>query len=309
MNRVSIGDLTAGDTVDSVFILQKGQLRQARNGPYLDLQFSDLSGQIGGRQWQTGLPADGLKTGEPYHVLGAVESYQDRLQLNIQGLRRVPRDKAPIEEMFPVVGDGAQALAALRELVARAASRGPLRDLADAAFERWGKEFARCTAALGHHHAGVGGLAVHTLAVTRAVDALARAREGVDVEIAVVGAALHDIGKIRHYDPDWPATITDEGSLVGHIGLGVEMLAGLARELKTPEKRLLPILHIVASHHREEQFGALVKPQTREASLVAWVDGLDADDAKFAQAIAAAEGIEGPWTEYHRPLGRSVYRG
>jgi len=309
VSRVPISDLSAGDLVDSVFILQKAQLRQARNGPYLDLQFSDLSGQLGGRQWQTGLPAEGLKTGEPYQVVAGVESYQDRLQLNIQGLRRVPRDQAPIEEMFPVVGDGATALAALRELVGQAAPRGPLRELAGRAWERWGKEFARCTAALGQHHAGVGGLAVHTLAVTKAVDALARAREGVDLEVAVVGAALHDIGKIRHFDPDWPATITDEGALVGHLGLGIEMLSALARELQTPGKRLLPVLHIVASHHREEEFGALVKPQTREASLVAWVDGLDADDAKFVKAITAAEGSDGPWTDFNRPLGRAVYRG
>jgi 3'-5' exoribonuclease len=172
--------------------------------------------------------------------------------------------------------------AGLRALVATV--RQPqLRALLDALFhpaaETWTR-FRDAAAAKRYHQAYRHGLLEHTLTVAEGVSALAATFPGIDRDLAVSGALVHDIGKLDAYtlpddDSDPPIELTDDGRLQGEIALGYHRVRTLVEATPGfPPRLAQALLHIVLSHHGSLAHGSPVVPVTREATLVHMVDNL-----------------------------------
>ncbi len=131
---------------------------------------------------------------------------------------------------------------------------------------------------------------------------------GVNRELAVAGALLHDIGKIEEYDVSHYIAISDEGRLLGHIMLGLGILDRLAGKVPDfPADLRLALRHIIVSHHGRYEWQSPKRPKTVEACLVHYADALEADMWKFCDLREKHSGEQ--WSPWDRSLERYVYVG
>jgi 3'-5' exoribonuclease len=168
----------------------------------------------------------------------------------------------------------------------------------------------RAPAAKGFHHVYIGGLLEHTLSVVRVLDRLRGHYKGLNHDLVITGGILHDIGKIHEYSYDGLIDYTDEGRLIGHIVMGVEMVNRRIADLPDfPAQLAMELRHILLSHHGVLEFGSPKRPKTLEALLVHYVDDLDAKINAMQTFVAGSGNEDSDWTPYHRLLERYLYKG
>ncbi|HVR73570.1 MAG TPA: HD domain-containing protein, partial [Planctomycetota bacterium] len=172
----------------------------------------------------------------------------------------------------------------------------------------------RCPAGKALHHAYIGGLIEHILSLMGAAKLLARHYSRLNGDILVAAAFLHDIGKVKELSFTRAFNYTDEGQLIGHIGLGLCLLHEKARSVPgLPPDVLLQLEHILASHHGLPEHGALKYPMTPEAIAFHYLDNLDAKLAtldaleKELRLSGAATDQDRRWTDYKPALGRRIF--
>ena len=157
------------------------------------------------------------------------------------------------------------------------------------------------------HHAYRGGLIEHIATVTRKVEEILKLEKNMNRGIALAGAILHDIGKIYELSPSGGGRTT-EGRLIGHLILGVNLVRGIAVEQGVVDRAWLrEVEHILLSHHGETQFGSPVKPLTREAILVHFIDNLDAKLKIINEALESTE-LDG-FSAYNKWLEGRAFAG
>ena len=175
------------------------------------------------------------------------------------------------------------------------------------------KKFIIAPAAMGMHHAWIGGLLEHTVSLLELALLVCPRYPDIDQDLVLAGLFLHDIAKTVELSYTAGFDYTDTGRLIGHVVQGamwVDQKAQLAsKKLNEPiRKDLLMVLeHILLSHHGEPEFGAAVVPKTPEAILVNLLDNLDAKTQMAIDAVAApAE--DNTWTEYQKAFNTKLYR-
>ncbi len=150
------------------------------------------------------------------------------------------------------------------------------------------------------HHAYIGGLLQHSIDVADLAVALAGQIDGIDKDLVITGALLHDLGKIREISSQIGFPYTNEGRFMGHIAMTSLMVQEAAAKLRIPASRLEQLQHILLSHHGDNEKGSPVACATKEAFIVHYADEINAVMNQFEQR----EG-KGAW-EYNRMLGRNL---
>jgi 3'-5' exoribonuclease len=195
-----------------------------------------------------------------------------------------------------------------------------LRALGRKFLEVHGEKFQRAAAARTFHHARRGGLCAHVAQMMRSADALAGAYPTLNRDLLLAGILFHDAGKLWETCPpakgfDIPVQLP--GEMLGHITIGIELInhlwSGLSEERETwaalqPESEhvRLHLLHLVASHHGELQFGSPVEPRTPEAIALHYIDNLDAKLEMLREGYASAPEVAPGITERVRPLNHRL---
>jgi 3'-5' exoribonuclease len=308
-------DLVDRARVRGVFLCTQKSLPVGRNGkPYLSLTLADRSASVDARVWdQADAVAQRFAEMDLVQVEGTAVLYQGRLQLHLTTVERavdpaldvadfMPAASAPVDDMWE----------GLRQLVASVASL-PLRGLLEEVLDDPGlaPAFRRCPAAKSIHHASVGGLLEHTLSVARLVDAIcghyAAAAPGlIDRDLALAGAILHDLGKVRELSSAQGFGYTDEGRLLGHIVLGDELVAArIQRHPDFPAELALRLRHVLVAHHGALEHGSPRRPKTMEAIVVHLADQLDCQ-AGFLRDLFAREGVQ-RWSSYQKIYDRYFF--
>jgi 3'-5' exoribonuclease len=220
-----------------------------------------------------------------------------------------PKEAAGAEKDLACVRTLAEGLADLR-----------LRALCLLFLDEHGVRFRRAAAARVTHHAHRGGLLRHTAQMMRSADALCGVYTELNRDLLLAGVLFHDTGKLWEMCPpelgfEMPREI--RGELLGHISIGIELVNTLWRKLPLDEwKSVSPasedvrlhLLHLVASHHGELQFGSPVEPKTPEAMALHFVDNIDARLEMFAMAYARQPEVAPGIYERVRPLNTSPVR-
>ena len=183
-------------------------------------------------------------------------------------------------------------------------SRSPLRELLGEIFSgsRW-ERFIRNPAAKRFHHAYIGGLLEHSVDVAEMALAVAATAPGVDRDMVIAGALLHDIGKTEEISADIGFSYTEAGHLVGHITAGALIIDAAARQVQfLSEAERKSLLHIVLSHHGSRDKGSPIGCATREAVIVHYADELN---AVLQQFVETAE-KEGAGWNFNKMMGSMI---
>ncbi len=310
----NIASLAPNQLLDDIFLLRECQLRTSKNGKYyLHVGLTDKTGQIVGRLWTANEAIFQALANAPFvQVQGRVEVFQDSLQLNLATIRAVSPANVTMEDFLPSTAKDVDAM--WRKLLALA---GTVKNehlakllksiLGDPALSA---KFRKAPAATSFHQAYLGGLLEHTLAVTEMADLVAARYEGMNRDVFITGAILHDIGKVEELSWDRGFDYTDRGKLVGHLILAVEMLQDKVRVIDGFPPTLFDLLsHLILSHHGEYEFGSPKLPMTAEAIALHHLDNLDAKVEASLRAIGSDRLAEGNWTEFSRMFQRQLYRG
>jgi 3'-5' exoribonuclease len=306
--RVPVRELEDGQRVEGVFAVRERELRRKRNGdPWLRLSLGDASGAIEAVSWEDAEARYALAgSGSAVFVTGVFEA-SDRWgsKIKLSDMREAmpeeyraadltPESEIPFErlesdllELLSTVQDPQ-----LRELLARFFGEGS------------------APAAKVYHQAYRHGLLEHTLSVAQAVSAAAAFFPGIDRDVAVTGALMHDIGKTLAYNDDPLAIgLTDAGRLQGEIPLGYYLVRREIEEISGFDPSLAQaVLHIILSHHGSLEHGSPVAPATREAVLVHMIDNLGGRLGSFDRLERELPEGES-WSGFDRALSGSAYFG
>lgn len=305
-----VADLKQGDRlVDEPFLLYDVDSRTTRDGqPFLRLVLSDRTGQVNGVYWDVPTQVRGwARAGLVALVEGRVARYRNAPQIIVTDMVSAP-DPDMADFLRGSERSREEMVDELRQLIA--GLEEPWQGIAahillDPAFL---PTFANAPAARRMHHAYLGGLLAHTLSMAAIARQLADHYPSVRRDLLLTGVLLHDMGKVHEYATESGITVTDDGHLVGHVVRGVAMIEAAARDLGRPSNgELQDLVHLVASHHGTQEWGAPVTPKTLEAILLHQIDLLDSRIQGFLD-FAADNASEGNWTTKPSPMFGSYLR-
>jgi 3'-5' exoribonuclease len=309
-----VNQLTDGQDIDIVLLVRDREVRVRRDGgEYLKLGLADRTGSVSA-VIRDDVPAIGThcEKGCAVRVAGRFSVHpRHGAQIAVRALRAAePHEVDPERLMDGPPRSAAQMEADLREIVATVHDPH-LRALLDAIFGEgtptW-EAFRAAPAAKRYHQAYRHGLLEHSVSVAQAVSAISATFPGIDREVAVCGALLHDIGKLDAYASIGSAIdMTDVGKLQGEIPLGYYRIRRLIEDLPGfPEHLSGAVLHIILSHHGALEHGSPVVPCTREATLVHMIDNLGGRLGSFDRLERELPDGSG-WSAYDRALGGGAY--
>ena len=314
MAKQFIADLKDRDTVDSVFMVKDKTMAMAKNGkPYMNLKFMDKSGEIDGKLWDNVDELDKtFQKGDFVRIRGTGSLYMGKMQLVAKEISRLDEDNVDLADFVPV---SPVPLAEMKDELARvigSLSNPYLKALmesfqADPVFMAG---YCKAPAAKGMHHVYLGGLLEHSLSVVRLVDAIVPLYADLNRDLLVVGALLHDLGKVAELSYERAFEYTDEGRLIGHITIGVEMLTErIAAVPGFPPELAMLLKHMLLSHHGQYDYGSPKRPKTVEATILHYLDDMDSKINGIRSHIARETAQGSRWTSHHRLYNLYFYTG
>ena len=310
----AIRDLEDGFQAVLFVIVQSAETSSTKAGqPYLKLELSDRTGRLRARRWDCtpdevacARPGTVVKVRGPYSV-------HERWgpQLIVERIREAAEGEYELGALLdgpPRSADQMEAdLRALLDTVQDGSLRALLDVLLGPGTPLW-ERFRGAPAAKHYHQAYRHGLLEHCLTVAQGVSAMAATFPGIDRDVAVTGALLHDIGKLEAYTDDPLAIdLTDAGRLQGEIPLGYYLVRRAIEDLDGfPPARAQAVLHIILSHHGALEHGSPVLPATREATLVHMIDNLGGRLGSFDRIEKGLADGEA-WSGFDRALGGGAF--
>jgi 3'-5' exoribonuclease len=319
MARQFVNTLTDGVLVDEVYLLADKQLRANRNADlYLLAQLRDRTGQVSAFFWNISeSQVAHLQPGGYVHARGKTQLYQGNIQViltRIDSASEIGLQQADFVQTTNQDTD--RLLVRLKEIllgIDEPALRGLMECFLDdpAVMD----PLSKAPAGIRLHHAYHGGLLEHIVNLLETIVRIADLYPKVDSRLLLVGAFLHDIGKIRELTWDPTFGYSDEGQLLGHLVIGVEMFDSKVREFSMrfsrefPDELSLRIRHMILSHHGSYEHGSARLPMTPEAIALHHLDNLDAKVNEFATLIQADPNSQSAWTPFHANMQRKIYKG
>lgn len=319
MHRRFVEDMVDGETVEDVYLVTDKQLRANRNGNlYLQLDLRDRTGCINARLWNaTEQLFRGFEANDFLRVKGKVQLFQGALQMILTHIDRVAPEQVDLAEFLPrTEHDVSKLQERLRSFLLRMGNPH-LRALAECFLmdEPLMRAFCQAPAGIRNHHAYIGGLLEHVVTLLEAADRIQPLYPQVDRDLLLAGVFLHDIGKIRELSFAKAFGYTDEGQLIGHLVIGVEMLnekAGRVPDLTGepfPPELLLRLKHMILSHNGTYEFGSPKLPMTPEAIALHYLDSFDSKVHSFTRDIRDDPNPASAWTPFNQSLQRRLFKG
>jgi len=308
-----IEDLAEGNSFDDLLMIKSSRLGETRAGkPYLSLMLCDRSGEISGPVWDNAVALQTVCTaGAVVRVQGQVQTYRERLQLKIERVSAVAEDSYKAEDFVSASSRSAETMLDELSTLINGISNPFLKKLLSRVFFKSdsGASFQQSPAAKGIHHAYMGGLLEHSLSMAHVSVLLAKHYAGIDADLLVAGALLHDIGKTEELQSETGVIdYTDAGRLKGHLIMGCELIVKEAGTIEDfPEELLTQLQHLILSHHGRKEFGSPVVPMTAEALLLSFIDDMDAKMNLVEQLSRKVKAGSMQWSDYQRSLERYLF--
>lgn len=301
-----IEGLREGETIRNVYLCKGKRSAETRNGkPYDNLILQDKTGTLDGKVWDPN--SQGIADYEErdfIEVYGEIISYNGNLQMNIKQIRKAEEGEYNPADYMPTTEKSVDSM--YEELLAyiRQISNPYLKRVLEYYFAddpAFIKAFKGHSAAKTVHHGFAGGLLEHTLSVVHMCEYFAGAYSILNRDLLYTAAICHDIGKTRELSSFPDNDYTDEGQLIGHIVIGVEMLSDAIRTIPDfPEKLANELKHCVIAHHGELEYGSPKKPSLAEALALNLADNADAKMQSLIEIFKGKGNSSAEWLGYSR---------
>lgn len=305
-----IRELAEGNSIQGIYLCKHKLSTETKNGkPYDSLILQDKTGTLDTKVWEPYSPGIGdYEAGDYIEVVGEVITFNNAKQAKLSRIRKCQEGEYDPADYLPCtkkdIGKMYEQVVSYIDSI----KNEYLKKLLQSIFiedEKFVDTFKKSSAAKTVHHGFIGGLLEHTLSVTNMCNYLASAYPMVNRDLLIASALCHDIGKVREISPFPANDYTDEGQLLGHIVMGVEIIsekiskiegfpAGLAGELK----------HCVISHHGELEYGSPKKPALIEAVALNFADNTDAKMETMTEILENADSDD--WLGYNKFLETNI---
>lgn len=301
-----IENLKDRDRVSCVYLCKNRQSFMTKNGkPYESVVLQDKTGVIDGKIWEPN--SEGINEFDKLdyiEVFGDVVSFQGALQLNIKRIRKADEGEYDPADYLPVSERSIDEM--YSELLGYISSvKNPnLNKLLSTFFkedEKFIKQFKNHSAAKSVHHSFVGGLLEHTLNVTKLCDFYSSTYPIINRDLLITAAIFHDVGKTVELSLFPENDYTDDGQLLGHIVIGVEMIGEAIRKIDGfPVKLSTELKHCILAHHGEFEYGSPKKPALVEAVALNFADNTDAKMETMKEAFSTVPAGNTEWLGYNK---------
>jgi Predicted HD-superfamily hydrolase len=313
MKSPYVKELEPNQTISTFFLVQNKEIRQKKSGePYLSLSLCDRTGDLDAKMWDNVVEVmETFERDDFVKVKGLIQIFHNRPQLTIHKMRRVGDHEIEFADYFPASARNAdEMMAELRAIVA-GMKNAHLRGLLEALLNdpEIASRYKIAPAAKQIHHAYLGGLIEHVLSLCRMATLAASHYRSIDLDLLLTGVALHDIGKIYELSYERGFSYTAEGQLLGHITIGMRMVADKLAAIPDFPPRLRTLIeHMILSHHGHLEFGSPKVPQFPEAMLLHYLDDLDSKMECMRVIVDRDRQVEGLFTGYSPALERSILK-
>lgn len=299
-----INTLVEGETIRNIYLCKGKRSAETRNGkPYDNLILQDKTGTLDGKVWDpnSGGIAD-YDEMDFIEVFGDVITYNNNLQLNIRQIRKAQEGEYVPADYMPTTEKSTDSM--YQELLTyiKKIKNPYLKQVVEFYFvkdEAFIKKFKSHSAAKSVHHGFSGGLLEHTLSVVKFCEYMAGAYPILNPDLLYTAAICHDIGKTKELSAFPENDYTDDGQLLGHIVIGVEMISDAVRSIPGfPEKLASELKHCIIAHHGELEYGSPKKPALAEALALNFADCADAKMQTLTEIFK--EKNSNDWLGYNR---------
>jgi 3'-5' exoribonuclease len=316
MSKLFVSDIQPQMQVDEVFRIVDRQLRANRQGNlYLLLQLQDRTGVISGMRWNADEKmAERFSKGSFARVQGASQLHNGMLQLILNQISQVDESTLDMEHFDAGNRVDVEALWSRFNSLVKSISNESLSKIAISFLqdEQLAQSMRMAPAGIKAHHAYPGGFLEHVVSLMELSDTVSGHYPILDRDLMVVGAMLHDIGKMEELVFDGELGYSDAGQLLGHLVQGVQMLDRKVIEIRNAGGAIDPGLlmrlqHIIVSHHGCLEHGSPKIPMTLEALAFHFLDEMDAK-LNAAVAMIDSDRTRDAWTTFNPTLGRKILK-
>jgi 3'-5' exoribonuclease len=304
-----IENLREGDAVNDFFAVKlKKPQRTYKRGMFFELLVADKTGEISVKYWG-GENKDRVKRlyesfsqGDVIQVrTGMVETYEERLQISVNentgGVRKCAPNEYDVTDFLPALPE--ERINELYDMIKKemkSIHNESLKLLLSEFFhdDEFVKMYTHSPSAISHHHNYVGGNLEHTVGVIRLCQNISEMYPGINKDLLICGALLHDIGKIKEYSYTAAIDITEEGNFIGHIVIGQQWIKEKIEKLRANGKEFTPelelqLIHLILSHHGRYEWGSPKMPKIVEGCILHQADLMDSQVKNYMQMVEDAK--------------------
>lgn len=305
-----IRELADGNNIQGIYLCKSKLSTETKNGkPYDSLILQDKTGTLDTKVWEPYSPGIGeYEAGDYIEVTGDVITFNGAKQAKLSRIRKCQEGEYDPADYLPCTKKDIGKMYEQVLAYVNGTENVYLKKLLQAFFvedEDFIKAFKNSSAAKTVHHGFIGGLLEHTLSVTNMCGYLASAYPLIKKDLLIAAALCHDIGKIREISAFPANDYTDEGQLLGHIVMGIEMVSEKIRGIDGfPVQLAGELKHCIAAHHGELEYGSPKKPALIEAVALNFADNTDAKMETITEIIENADSAD--WLGYNKFLETNV---
>lgn len=305
-----ISELREGENVVGHYLCKSKQTLKSKSGKsYLSLKLQDKTGVVDAKVWDLHNDIKAFEENDFIKIDGDVLIYQNDKQIKIRKIRRSMEGEYDPADYIPTTDKDIDQMYETFLGYIKTMKNPYLKQLLQEIFLNTPDvktEFKYHSAAKTIHHGYRGGLLEHSLSVTEICDSVAGRYKYCNRDLLVAAAMLHDVGKVRELS-DFPANdYTDQGQLLGHLIIGMEMVTEAVGRIPGFPVDLENLMkHCILSHHGEYEYGSPKLPSITEAFILHCADNLDAK-TKVIEEMIDADSTQGKWVGYQRMLARNI---
>ena len=306
-----IADMIPGDAVEGFYLLKAAAIKTSTSGSqYLNAVLSDVSGSIETKVWNYPGPIGAADEGKIVKIRGTGASFRGAPQLSVERIRLAQEaDHYDLTALIPSAPMDAEEMLRSAEALIASLRDDDYRAICTEMLARHLDAFRSIPAAKSVHHSFLNGLLMHTGNMMKIADFLAELyADTVDRDLLLAGTFLHDFAKEEEFSFSELGLVTEystKGRLLGHLTMGAQEIAEIAKEKGIPEGKSVLLQHMILSHHGEPEFGAAVRPQCAESELLALIDLIDSRMEIYRETFASVP--EGKFSQRVFALDKMIY--
>ena len=313
MKGIFVTAINKNSQVEGIFLVKEKHMGITKGGvPYLSLKLMDRTGEINARVWEEAVHYDQIFGKDDFlMVSGRSSIYQGGMQIAIADLKKCSEGEVDLQDFLPAAPFPREEMLKELQLIMGDIKDRYLKELLRLFFtdEEFVRLFTTAPAAKALHHVYLGGLLEHSLSMARLARMVSDNYDNINRDLLLTGAILHDLGKVYELSFQKTFEYTDEGRLLGHITIGVEMIEKKINVISGfPSDLRMLLKHMILSHHGDYMYGSPKRPKTTEALMLYYLDDLDAKVNGFQQFVGNTGDDQAKWTEFHKFFERFLFR-